>query len=198
MKKIINYLVDYKWVLIFAAVVAIGAGFFAWQGDKYDASVSLTINRLGTQNADDYKYDSYYALKASDEFGSAVVGWFKTPETTKAVYQRAQVVLGPVNLDSLSRRFSAAKISPATVEVRFSAATENQAKALGRAIVEELAVRVDLLKSASNQGVSFAVVGSEPVIIDNSSDIVRNLWAGFLSGLVFAFFVKSAKDYFKE
>ena len=119
---------DYKWVLVFAVLVALAAGVFAWQKDKYNVSLSLTISRAGTQNSVDYKYDSYYALKASDEFGNAVEGWFKTPETAQAIYKQAGLDLGASTLASLSRRFQAVKISPTTVEVRFGAISANDAK----------------------------------------------------------------------
>ncbi|HRY52368.1 MAG TPA: hypothetical protein P5089_00760 [Candidatus Portnoybacteria bacterium] len=197
-KKIGDYLLGYKWVFVFAVFVAIAAAGFAWQGDKYSASLALTIGRSGTQNAVDYKYDNYYALKASDEFGSTVVGWFKTPEMAQAVYRRAQIDLGQASLDSLSRQFLAAKISPNTVEVRFSADTPEKIAFLGPAIASVVAEKANKISASSDQGVDFSVTGGEVVVVDNSSNIYRNFWAGLLGGFILGFFIKSAKEYFKE
>jgi len=193
-----KYLNEYKWVLVFAVLVALAAGIFAWQKDKYSVSLSLTISRAGTQNSSDYKYDSYYALKASDEFGSAVEGWFKTPEMAQAIYKQAGLNLGAPTLAGLSRRFQAAKISPTTVEVRFGAASVNDAKNISLAIANVAGAKADLLNTKSNQGVAFAVIGGEPVIVADSFNIWQNALLGLIIGLVFGFFVKISKDYFKE
>lgn len=192
-------LIDYKFILAFAALVALAAGVFAWQGgDKFSASLSLTISRAGTQNSADYKYDSYYALKASDEFGSAVEGWFKTPEMAQAIYKKAGLDSGLQNLAGLSRRFQAVKISPTTVEVRFGGASESEAKNIGQSIVAVAAERANEISFISNNGVAFSVVGSEPVIVANSNDIWQNTLIGLFIGLIFGFFIKTAKEYFKN
>ncbi|MBU4142594.1 hypothetical protein KJ590_01155 [Patescibacteria group bacterium] len=193
-----KYFEEYKWVFAFALAVAFVAGVFAWQGDKYSASLALTVSRVGTQSALDYKYDNYYALKAADEFGSVVAGWFKTPEMAQVVYKKANLNFGSPSLAGLSRRFQAAKISPSTVEVRFGAGSESEAKILGQAIVSAAAEKANLLSYFSGQGVSFSVTGNEPVIINNSANVWQNVLVGLIMGLIFGVFVKVGKEYFKE
>lgn len=199
MKKAINYLAGYKWVFVFALAVAVAAGVFAWwSASANSASLVLNISRLGTQNSTDYKYDNYYALRASDEFGSVVEGWFKTPEMTQAVYKEAGLDLNLHSLGSLSRFFKAGKISPAAVEVRFSVQSASEAKAISQAIIKISAQRALAIGAASNQGISFMIGGSEPVVVDNSSNLWRNLLAGFIMGLIIGFFVKAAREYFRD
>src|SRR3989338_973583 len=193
----LKYLNDYKWVLVFAVLVALAAGIFAWQKDKYNVSLSLTISRAGTQNSADYKYDSYYALKASDEFGSAVEGWFKTPEMAQAINKQAGLDLGAPSLASLSRRFQAVKISPTTVEVRFGAISANDAKNISLAIANVAGARADLLNTKSNQGVAFTVIGGEQVIAADPFNFWQDALLGLIIGLVFGVFVKVAGEYFK-
>ena len=188
----LKYLNDYKWVLVFAVLVALAAGIFAWQKDKYNVSLSLTISRAGTQNSADYKYDSYYALKASDEFGSAVEGWFKTPEMAQAINKQAGLDLGAPSLASLSRRFQAVKISPTTVEVRFGAISANDAKNISLAIANVAGARADLLNTKSNQGVAFTVIGGEPVIAADPFNFWQDALLGLIIGLVFGVFVKDS------
>jgi len=197
--KIKGFIANYKWVLVFALVVAIVAGFFTWlQADKFSASLALTVSRAGAQSTSDYKYDDYYALKAADEFGSTVVGWFKTPETAQAIFQQAGLDFDSGSLVGLSRVFRAAKISPNTVEVRFSAGSEDQAGAISLAIVAVAAGKASFLGVASGQGAAFAVSGGEPVVVANSFNVWQNVLAGLIVGLIFGFFVKTGKEYFKE
>jgi len=188
----LKYFNNYKWVLVFAVLVALAAGIFAWQKDKYSVSLSLTISRVGTQNSTDYKYDSYYALKASDEFGSAVEGWFRTPEMAQIIYKQADLSIDVTTLAGLSRLFQASKISPTTVEVRFGAANENDVKKISRAIAGVAAAKADLLSAKSNQGVAFTVIGGEPVIATNYFSVWQDALLGLIVGLVFGVFVKVA------
>jgi capsular polysaccharide biosynthesis protein len=194
-----RYLAKYKYILIFALFLALAAGFFAWRkAEKFDVSVALTISRYGTQSAQDYKYDNYYALKATDEFGNTVAGWLKTPEITQAVYKRAGLTFSSPTLDSLSRKFKAVKISPNLVEARFSAKNEDEGQRMAQALGQIIAEKANLLNASSWQGISFLVVAGEPTVVKNKMTIWWNMLAGLLIGLVFGFFVQVSKEYFRE
>ncbi|TSC53488.1 MAG: Uncharacterized protein LiPW39_240 [Parcubacteria group bacterium LiPW_39] len=197
-KKIVFYLGKFKFILIFAVLVALAAGFGSWQlGEKYSVSVSLTINRYGVQQSSDYRYDNYYALKATDEFGGTVVGWFKTPEMTQAIFKKAGLSSWPQNLNTLSRRFKAAKISPNLVEVRFGAKSEIEAKSLAQAVGQIVSERTNLISASSWQNISFLSMAGEPVIVKNTSAIWWNVLAGLLVGLAVGFFVQAGRNYLK-
>ncbi|MDD2730665.1 MAG: hypothetical protein PHW33_00900 [Candidatus Portnoybacteria bacterium] len=192
-----NIFKEYRWVLVFALLVAVAAGFFTWrQGEKYSVSMAISVSRQGTQAAADYKYDSYYAVLASDEFGDTVTGWFKTPEMAVAVYRQAGLPLSQNSLNGLARRFQAAKISPNVVEVRFGVQTEPEAGALARGIASVLQEKVSLLNPSSAQGLAFAVTAGEPVVAENKQAIWWKSLAGFITGLAAGWFIKAAKNYF--
>ena len=195
MKLIIQ---KYKWVIIFALSVAFVAGLITWQKQEaYDTSLSLTISRFGTQSAQDYKYDSYYAVLATDEFGDTVVGWFKTPEMTQTIYKKAELNISG-SLDSLKRKFKAAKISPNLVEVRFSSPSEKEARNLAQAIINTVSEKANLLTASSGQGISFLIMGSEPVVAENSLVVWWNVLIGFFVGLVVGIFAWISREYFKQ
>jgi len=194
-----KYLKKYKYVLIFALLVALAAGFFAWRkAEKFEVSLALTISRYGTQSAQDYKYDNYYALKATDEFGGTVAGWLKTPEVTQAVYKRAGLELSSPTLSSLSRKFKAVKISPNLVEIRFSAKTQDEGQKMAQAAGQIIAEKANLLNASSWQGISFLVVAGEPVVVKNKMILWWNVLMGLIVGLVFGFFVQISNEYFRE
>ena len=196
-KKIIEDIREYKEILIFALGVALVAGIFTWQKqDKYEASLSLTVSRYGTQSAQDYKYDNYYAVMATDEFGDTVAGWFKTPEMTQTIFKKANLQSSSQDLDSLKKRFQAAKMSPNLVEVRFSAKDEPTAKILAEAVVNVVSEKVGSLNIISLQGISFVVMGSEPVVVKNNLAVWWNVLAGLLVGLAVGFFIKVSREYF--
>jgi len=159
--------------------------------------LALTVSRQGTQEATDYKYDNYYAVKATDEFGDTVVGWFKTPEITSAINQKIGVDSSGWSLSALSGKFQAAKISPNLVEVRYSTKTDVEARQTAQAISQVITEKIDQLNSSSGQGISFLAIAGEPVIVKNTFSLWLNILAGFLVGLVFGFFIATAKEYLK-
>lgn len=197
-QKLVSYLLKYRFVFIFALLMAVVAGFWEWQSaGKFDVSLVLTVNRYGIQQSPDYRYDNYYALKASDEFSDTVAGWFETPEMAQAILKKTGLDSWSQNLNALSRRFKAAKIAPNLVEVRFSAQSEEEAKILAKAIGQLGAQKVDVINSASSQNISFLLLVGEPVIVKNAGIIWWNIFSGFLVGLAVGFFLKLGKEYFK-
>jgi len=188
----------HKFIWIFALLVALVAGFFGWYNiENFSVSMVLTISRLGTQETVDYKYDNYYALKASDEFGSTVVGWFKTPEIASAINRQAGAKSAK-SFGSLSQQFKAAKISPNLVEVRYGAQSQTSARQLALAIERVISDKVEQISLSSQSEVSFILIPGEPVIVKNSYDFLLNILAGFLIGLIFGFFAQVAKEYFYQ
>jgi len=193
-----EFLLKHKFIWVFSLLVALIAGFYTWWGgEKYSVSLALTITRSGTQQAIDYKYDSFYALEATDQFGDTVAGWFKTPEIASVISKKVGDDQNNSSLNNLSKRFQASKISPNLVEVRYGAADETSAKRLAEAVGQVISEKVNLINNSSNQGISFAAISGEPVIVRNTYNIWLSVLAGFLIGLVFGFFIQVAKEYFK-
>lgn len=194
-----EFLTKHKFIWVFALLVALAAGAFTWwRGDNFSVSLALTVSRSGTQEVFDYKYDNYYALKASDEFGATVAGWFKTPEIASAINKKAGIDFSNWSFSDLSGKFKAAKISPNLVEVRFGAVSESQALKITEAISQVISEKVNLINNSSSQGIAFLVMAGEPIIVKNTYNLWLNILAGFLVGLVFGFFISVAKDYFRS
>lgn len=192
-----EFLAKHKLIWVFAILVALAAGFSVWQkGENFSVSLALTIVRQGTQESFDYKYDNYYALKATDEFGETVAGWFKTPEIASAINKKVGVDSSGWSLGRLSGRFKAAKISPNLVEVRYGVKSEPEAKRIAEAVSQVISEKISLINNSSNQGIAFLAIAGEPVVVRNTYNLWLNILAGFLVGLVFGFFVQAAKEYF--
>ncbi|MEK7160846.1 MAG: hypothetical protein AAB724_02360 [Patescibacteria group bacterium] len=186
----------YQAVLIFAVIAGLAAGLSAWWlQPPFRASISLTVSRATLQLGSDYQYDNYYALKASDEFGDTVAGWFKIPEMTQEILKQAGQTGALESLSSLSRRFSAVKVAPNLVELRYGAASPTEALILGEAIKRVVTGKVDDLKQASNQSINFSVLAGPVVVANNSRTIWWQALAGLAAGLALGFFLKVSREY---
>lgn len=195
-KKILEFFRKNKFIFIFALLVALAAGLFSWRESQgWRASVSFFINRMGTQQASDYKYDNYYALQAVNDFSENFAGWFKNPEIVSTILKRAGVDFSPNRLADFGGVFKTSKTPTNLLEIQFSAQSAEQAKKIAQAMNNVAQEKLGLLMATSWQGVAFTASGGEPIIIKNTFTIWLNILAGFLIGLAIGFFVKIAKDY---
>jgi len=172
--------------------------FSAIQPIKYETSLSLLISKNKTQETDDFKYDGYYALQASEIMADSVEQWLKSPEVVNAVYRKAHINFDFENIKSYTKKFKARKMSSQYVEVKFSAFAKEEAEKISRAIIEVVNSKAEALKKNSAEEVSFSVIGTDPVIVEDNSNLFLNLFIGFISGLALGIFIVFWKEYFKE
>ena len=185
-------------ILIFALGVGILAGIWSWYiMPQYSVSLTLTSVRVALEKPLDYNYDNYYALKASDEFGSTISGWFKTPESVNAIFKKAGLEYSPSSFSGFSNQFKTIKVSPTVVEVRFGVSSPSQAEKISQAIKETMTQKNQALSEASKQGLNFVTLAGEPVILKNSWIFLKRALIGFFLGLIFGLFFQSAKKYLK-
>ncbi len=197
LKKFKQRFEENKNVLIFALLVALIAGAIGWgSGQPYGVSLALTSVRVASGQPLDYNYDNYYALRAADEFGSTILGWFKTPETVSAIFNKAGIKFSPGSFREFAGKFKAFKVSPNVVEIRFDTFSEAQAKKVSQAIGEVIAEKNKALSSSSKEGLNFTTLAGEPVILKNSWVFGQKALIGFLIGLIFGLFFQSARKYF--
>ena len=188
-----------KLVLIIAVLTALFSFVFSViQPVKYETSLSLLISKNKTQQTDDFKYDGYYALQASEIIADSIQQWVKSPEIVSAVYQKARIDSDFKNIKGYTKKFTAKKMSSQYVEVKFSAITKEDAEKISRAVVEVINNKVEALEKNSEGEVAFFIESGEPIIIKNKPDLLFNLFIGFISGLVLGVFAVFGREYFSN
>ena len=188
-----------KLVLIIAVLTALFSFVFSViQPVKYETSLSLLISKNKTQQTDDFKYDGYYALQASEIIADSIQQWVKSPEIVSAVYQKARIDSDFKNIKGYTKKFTAKKMSSQYVEVKFSAITKEDAEKISRAVVEVINNKVEALEKNSEGEVAFFIESGKPIIIESKPNLLFNLFIGFISGLVLGIFTVFGKEYFSN
>ena len=186
-----------KLILTISIITAVSAFVFsATQPAKYETSLSLSVMKDKTQTTDDFKYDGYYALQASEIIAASIEQWLESPEVVNAIYQKAEINQDFKNIKSYTKRFTARKMSTQYVEVKFESKTRKEAEKISVAVVEIINAKAEKLKKSSEQEVSFSVSSGNPVIVENKPDAILNLIIGLISGLALGVFVVFLKRYF--
>ncbi|MCK4919191.1 MAG: hypothetical protein KAS01_02295 [Candidatus Pacebacteria bacterium] len=189
----------FKLIIAVAFVVTSSTFLFsALQPTRYETSLSLFLSKDKSQQTDDFKYDGYYALEASEKIADSITQWAKSPELVNAVYQKAEVDDGFQSLKSYTKKFNAKKMSPQYVEVKFETNNAEEADKISKAIVEEINDKVIKLEKDSEGEISFLVSNENPIIIQKQKNIFLNSMIGFISGIAFGIFFVFFRRYFSK
>lgn len=184
-------------IIAISVIVAVSAFLFSvLQPLKYEASLSLFVNKDKTQETDDFKYDGYYALQASEIIANSVAEWLKSPEVVNSIYQKAEVACYFKNIKSYTKKFAVKKMSAQYIEVKFETNNEEDAEKISLAIAEVIESKVKNIGENSKQELSFLIESGKPVIIESRPNAFLNLIIGLISGLVLGIFVVFGKEYF--
>lgn len=186
-----------KLIIAVSVVTAMSAFLFSVaQPLKYEVSLSLFITKNKTQETDDFKYDGYYALQASEIIADSIGQWMKSPEIVNTIYQRAEVAQDFKNIKSYTKKFIAKKMSAQYVEVKFKTSDQEDAKKISTATVEALKSKIKNLEENSEQELSFSIESGEPIILESKPNAFLNLIIGLISGLMLGIFAVFGKEYF--
>lgn len=190
---------NFKLIAGTSLVVAISAFLFSTARPvKYDVSQSIFINKNGSQETDNFKYDGYYAFEAADSLSDSIAEWLKSPEIVNAIYKESGVDPNLQNIKSYSKMFKAKKLSAEFVEITFQSQTRDEASKVSGAIVKILESKMEAIDDASNSEVSFSIGAGSPVVVENKPDALLNFAIGIISGLILGIFVVVGREYFHE
>lgn len=188
-----------KLILACGLIAALAAwGFSASAPTEYDASVSLFLQKSGSQATDQFKYDGYYALDSGEILSDNIEKLLQSPQVVDAIYQESAVDPEFRNLKSYKKKFTAHKMSNLYVEVSFEAESEADAKNISQAITRVVNARMETLDRESGSEIAFRVADAEPIIVATSPDANTNALFGLVSGLLLGVFAAFLKKYFAK
>ncbi len=187
-------------VLIYAVIIAVVA-VYIWsikQSETYSTSLLLNVGRVETQSTADYRYDQFYRIQADDKFADTVSEWLKMPGVVQEISDKAGLNSNGKSLHQLAKTFSADKMSPQIIEVRFSPASPDEAGKIAGAIASVISEKTKALNADARDPNWFKVDPSNLITAKNTQDLRINLSVAALVGLVFGMFFAFVKHYISE
>lgn len=189
---------NYRLIITVCAITGISTFLFSvFRPVKYDVSQSLFINKNGSQDTQDFKFDGYYAFEAADTLSDSVGEWLKSPEVINEIYAKSGIDPAFKNIKSYSKKFKAKKLSAEYVEVSFESKNIAEANDISKALIEVVNSKTTSLKDASNGEVSFSITGGMPIVVENKLDALFNFVIGILSGLLLGIFIAMSREYLR-
>lgn len=190
----------YWYILLIFVVVITGSAllFRKSQPVSYEASRALTIARGNLQQTDDYKYDNYYAIQASELFGRTVVGWLETPSLVLDIYNASGVATPSSDLNALSNKFKATRLAPQVIQVEFSESNPENARKVSDAVVTIMQREVEKVNAASQEDAYFTLQKTDTVVNEKSKQYPMVGLVSFLVGLFLGYNALLLVHYIKK
>ncbi len=194
-----NIIVKYRiFIIILTLVAIIAAGGFTYlKPVEHDTSIAFSINRINKQETEDYQYDGYYAIQASDLFSQTVMSWMMTPSVLLEIYERAGIDPQITSTENFISRFKAKKYSPQNVVVRYRERDKQTAQKIADAIIAIVEEKTAAAVQTSDQKAFFEVVGSLPVIVEKKPLLWLNLIIGLVGGLLVSIIAAYTVEYLR-
>jgi len=194
-----NIIVKYRiFIIILTLVAIIAAGGFTYlKPVEHDTSIAFSINRINKQETEDYQYDGYYAIQASDLFSQTVMSWMMTPSVLLEIYERAGIDPQITSTENFISRFKAKKYSPQNVVVRYRERDKQTAQKIADAIIAIVEEKTAAAVQTSDQKAFFVFVGSLPVIVEKKPLLWLNLIIGLVGGLLVSIIAAYTVEYLR-
>lgn len=186
-------------IIVLVAVITIGGVLLVeFLPEAQYTSISLAVGREGKQETQDYKYDGFYSLQASELFAETVVSWFLSPEIVSDIFEGAGIDPGTENLREMSRIFDAEQLASQNVLVKFTTNSEEDADKLVASMKKVLAERTKILNEASGDDANFAVIARDPITVPRNPELWLTILISFIVGVVVSFGVAFLADYMEK
>ncbi|MFA7169340.1 MAG: Wzz/FepE/Etk N-terminal domain-containing protein [Candidatus Paceibacterota bacterium] len=193
--KIVNK--ERKMISAFAVITALSAFIFSiYTPEKYEASVSLFLNKAGTQSTDEFKYDGYYALESGEIVTNNIEKILQSPQVVDEIYKKSETDLEFKDIESYKKKFTVHKMSNLYVEVSFESKDKENAENIARAITETINQKMEDTSKKSEAEIAFAVENTEPIIVEVRPNATQNGLIGLLSGALLGILAAFLKRYF--
>ncbi|TAK96250.1 hypothetical protein EPO05_02255 [Patescibacteria group bacterium] len=185
-------------VLFWSVIIclAMGLGLKLYQPLTYRVSLNLNVTRDGSQATDQYRYDDYYRLQADDRFADTVVRWLASARIATDILD--EFANSAADKASPPQALVAKKLSNQFLLVTFVVRDPRLAKPAARAVVTVLNRETDKLNVEQHEINWFQLIGSEPVVEQNSYSWAWILSLSFVFGLFLSVWVVLIRHYFSK
>lgn len=151
------------WMLCVSFGLAIVAYIVVRQmGPTYRVQFSYLVSLSAREPAEEFRFDGYYAIQATDLFAATVAQWAKTPEVIVAAYTRAGLEVPTDDPRQLAKFVETGKTAPQLIQVTVSEQDEERARRLAQGLRDTVADNVAHYHDEGIPALQFRVVATEP------------------------------------
>jgi len=168
-------------ILLSLALALVALAVVNRVGPTYQVHFSYLISLSEREMAQEFRFDGFYALQATDLFAATLSEWVQTPEVIVDAYRESGLVLPDRDPKWLTRVVRAEKAAPQLVTVVISHSDAEAAMLLSDGLRRVMERNVARYHDEGIPAVTFRVVATEPW------SGVQERSGGVISGATFVF-----------
>src|SRR3990167_2883875 len=145
-------------VLALSAALALVAYLAVGQrGPTFEVHFSYLVSLSEREAAEEFRFDDYYALSATDLFTSTLAEWLVTPNVIVAAYREAGLDVPDEEPARLARTVTAQKKAPQLVGVVVRGQERQQTERLASGLKEVMTEKIDVFQDQGGGALRFSV-----------------------------------------
>lgn len=150
------------WLVLFAGAGAVLAYAITLTiPTTYESHFSYVVSLSQREESQEFRFDGFYALQATDLFATTLAQWIQTPEVIVAAHKQAEIELVNTNPREITKIIRAQKTAPQLVEVTVRGDTAEDVAALVEGVKAVMDTRVDEYHDQGIPAVSFRIVAGD-------------------------------------
>ncbi len=188
-----------NWKLIAATIIVIVAVvtlFNVMPQQKYEVNFSLLISQTQTQKTQDFKYDSYYALKAKDKIADYIVAVLKSPEEVVKILKDAHVPTQILSTYELRTFLKPYKASSQNIGITFYVKNPRLSQQITKSILYAANQSLSATYHPYAQDAKFHIEATSPLVSLKKPRLTLIFFTSFFFGLVLGCIIVLGKSYF--
>jgi len=137
-------------------------GVVGRQGPTHEVHFSYLISLADQKPTEDFQFDGFYALQATDLFSATVASWLTTPEVIARSFEVKGLPLPSEDVSRLQRLVTAEKKAPQLVEVTVRNRDLETSQKLAEGLREVMQQNVSVYHEQTVPALTFRVTTTEP------------------------------------
>lgn len=162
-REFINALRQRAFVLVAVAAIAatVTYGLVSRLPERHEVYFSYVVSLVERESGEEFRFDGYYALQATDLFAATLAKWVAAPEVVAAAYMEAGLPLPAQSGQQLTRTVRSEKSAPQLVQVTVMHNRRDGAERLAAGLRAVMAERVEAYHAQGIPELEFRAVPSE-------------------------------------
>ena len=162
------------WLVLFA----LAGAFLAYAitltfSTTYESHFSYVVSLSQREESEEFQFDGFYALQATDLFAATLTSWIQTPEVIVAAHERVGLELPSNNPRALTRIVRAEKTAPQLVQVTVRGDNPTEGLVLVQGLQAVMDERVDEYHDQGIPALAFRIVAGDAW--QGHTDIARGI-----------------------
>ncbi|MFH1509018.1 MAG: hypothetical protein ABIE68_02550 [bacterium] len=191
---------QYAWFIIISIVVVLIVAILLTvvPEPKFKTTISMSVYRTERTDNQDFQYDNYYAIEASELMVKTMKSWLANPDIVADIYNQEGFEKGGHEVLKLAKGIKTEQLSPHTLNVNFISDTEDEALKVASKMKTEMETLISEAEKNSTETQAFSLQTTDPFTVENNYNPYMVAVISIIAGFLLATGLALIKEFFSN